>query len=639
MTKTNGVKLEIEIKDAGLCPRYQAVVLDLPDTPPTNYLLPMQTFIARSGTRSIDRVVDITNELMLLTGQPLHAFDHDKLVAVGLDRRADKSARDDVIARSGATKQSNAAKIIVRAAKKGEKLELLDGKTIEMDEKDIVITSNNVPVALAGAMGGANTAIDKNTCRIVIESATFNLYNLRGTQFRHGIFSEAITRFTKEQPPALTDLVIKKAIEVYGKYCGAKQISDIIDAYPKKVANKPIEISVEQINNLLGSAYSMDDVITTLTNIGYVVKITTDKLKVTAPWWRTDIHIVEDVIEDIGRINGFDDIPLKLPLRPSKSVAPDKLGDLKSKIRQILAESGANEVLTYSFVSEKLLKKAGQDPKNSYKIVNSISPELQYVRQRIVPSLLEKAYENLRAGYDKFALFEMNQVFWKSEGLNDEKVPVQLDNLGFVVVDSEQKDTNYYLAKKYIDELAAKLGVKIRLVPRDKPFDVEAYFEPKRAVDLFIGDQYVGNIAEIKNSVLTKFKLPRGTAAIEMGVDLILGAIGENQTKHTSAISKFPSVERDITFRVSNKIEHAKIENFICRTLEKQGLQFQLVTTSIFQKGLDFATAKAAQNDMRNVSFRLKFASFEKTLNGAEIAGIMDGIASEVKKELKGEVI
>ena len=611
------LKLLATIADSELCSRYEAVVLDGFNNNKPKYLTEQDVLLAKSGVRPISPIVDVTNYLMLLTGQPLHAFDYDKLVAVG---------------------GKSEPEIIVRAAKSGEKLGLLDGKEIELASGDIVITSNDTPVALAGAMGGANTEIDENTQRIVIESATFNLFNLRGTQFRHGIFSEAITRFTKGQPPALTDPVLRESIVMLTENCGMQQLSEIVDAYPEKITNQPIKLSAKQANSLLGTDYSYEHIEKTLRNVGFGISCGCGKqdacecefVDIVAPWWRTDIHIAEDIIEEIGRLNGYDNIALDLPTRQFVAPAPDKLGSLKSKIRQTLSAAGANEVLTYSFISEKLLKKVGQDPANSYKIINSISPELQYVRQQIVPSLLEKAYENSRAGFDKFALFEMNQVFWKKDELDDEKVPKQYDDLGFVIVNTNKEDTNYYLAKKYVDELASKFGVKIEVVSRKEPYDVETYFEQKRSADLLVDGQYIGNVAEIKNSVLKKFKLPRGASAIEIGIDLLLKVMNGKPHKTAHSVSQFPNVERDMTFQVNSETQYAELENLLCKTLESQNLQFQCVPISIYQ-GDDKTT--------KNISFRLTFASYEKTLSGDEIATIVDKIIVVAKEKLNAEVI
>jgi len=603
------VKLKVTVDDPRLCPRYQAVVLDGSHDNPAKYLTEMSVLLAKSGMRPVTPIVDVMNYLMLLSGQPLHAFDYDKLLSVGGKKEAH---------------------IIVRAAKKGEKLELLDGKTAVLDPGDIVVTSNNVPIALAGAMGCENTLVDANTRRIGIEAATFSLYNLRCTQFRHGIFSEAITRFTKGQPAGLTDPVINECARILTTEQGMKIVSLKVDTRPKPTKPIIVQVTTEQVNNLLGSEFTFDDIIMTLENVGFKAKLDGDIIKVTVPWWRTDIHIPEDVIEEVGRLSGLDNIPAVLPMRSFSSPTPDELGDLKSEIRQILSSAGANEVLTYSFVSEKLLNSVGQDPKNSYKIINSISPELQYVRQQILPSLFEKSYDNLRAGHDQFVLFEINQVFSKSAGLTKEKVPEQWDNLGFVIVDSKA-GSNYFVAKEYVTKIATRLGLRVDFNQSEKPPKFATYFEPRRSADLYVAGERIGMVGEIKNSVADKFKLPYGTAAVEIGVDLLLPIV-EHASGQSSCQkqSQFPEVNRDITFMVSADLEYAKLENLIHKNLTEQKLWFELAPVSIWQ-GDDKST--------KNISFKLTFASYEKTLNGDEIAGIIDLITKSAKRELKAEVV
>jgi phenylalanyl-tRNA synthetase beta chain len=600
------VKLQVTIKDAKLCPRYQAVVMQLPEKLQQKYVKPMVVDISKAGMRAIDPVVDMTNYLMLLTGQPLHAFDYDKLVKVG---------------------EQDAAHIIVRAAKLGEKMTLLDGKEIAMSEGDIVITSNDVPVALAGAMGGANTAIDAGTRRIVVESATFNLYNLRGTQFRHGIFSEAITRFTKGQPPALTDFVIAKFIAMAKEKYGLKTISDIIDAYPEPVENQPIKLTLDGINNLLGSDFTLKQIQTTLTNIGYDIQTNQSYLSTTAPWWRTDVHIKEDIIEDIGRLNGFDHITPTLPTRDFTAVEPDEMAQLKAKIRTILAAAGANEVLTYSFVHGDLLEKAGQDPKNSYKIVNAISPRLQYVRQQLAPSLLEKSYENLRTKFDKFALFELNQIFRKEKGLTEEKVPQIGNNLALVLADKNEK-IGFYDAKNYLVNLGEKLGVRLDFRAAKTLPKHEDFYEPKRSATVWLGETQIGVVGEIRARVARNLKLPARTAAFELGLEPLLANLPDHA--NYTPTSRFPEVERDMTFQVSADLNYAELENLICKSLNEEQLWFQLVPISIYQ-GEDKTT--------KNISFRLTFTSSEKTLTGEEIAAVIDKIAGAAAKQLNAKII
>lgn len=641
-------ELKVEIADPKLCPRYQAVVLDGFSDKPAKHLSEMAVVLAKSGMRPIDPIVDVTNYLMLLTGQPLHAFDYDKLIKVGGGKEA---------------------KIIVRAAKKGEKMDLLDGKTIEMSENDIVITSNNVPVALAGAMGGSNTAIDRDTKRIVVESATFNLYNLRGTQFRHGIFSEAITRFTKGQPPALTDPVIDECVRILTEEHGMKIVGAKVDAYPKKTKATNFEIPVKKFSRVLGKlegrsldrdglgGFDVALVENTLKNLGYenvetkslpnadnicndtgvnsfVAQNFTGAAKAykvisaTAPWWRTDVHIAEDVIEDIGRINGFDNIEPTLPTRDFTAVGIGAMAELKDKIRSVLSAAGANEVLTYSFVHGDLLKKVGQDPANSYKITNAISPALQYVRQQLTPSLLEKIYENLKDGYDQLALFEINQAFLKDQGLTDEKVPKIFDNLALVVADKNSR-TNFYDAKNYLVKLGKELGVKFDFRAVEEMSPDKNNFEPKRTAKVFLGETWVGIVGEMRASVLRNLKLPAHTAAFEISFDELVKLLSPGSVNY-QPLSRYPSVERDITFQVSADLEYAKLENLISETLESVGLRFELVPVSIYQD---------SDKSTKNISFRLSFASMAKTLTGDEIAAIIDKIAREAADKLNAIII
>ena len=206
LTPVHDLPIGITITDRELCPRYSCAVFDLPEYGKKHYLTYYgDVFLAKAGMRSINSMVDLTNMIMLRTGQPLHAFDYDKLVEVG---------------------GINKPEIIVRTAKEGEEIQLLDGKTIQCISEDILITSNNVPVALAGAMGGKNTEIDASTKRVVLESATFSLYNLRKTQMAHGIFSEAITRFTKGQPAAMTYPVLAETVAEMGSDLKVLAVAD-----------------------------------------------------------------------------------------------------------------------------------------------------------------------------------------------------------------------------------------------------------------------------------------------------------------------------------------------------------------------------------------------------------------------------
>ena len=365
--KSKDGEIEVKISDSKICPRYTGALVKVVEaTAEEKYLSEMQIELAKSGMMTKSKIVDITNYLMLLTGQPLHAFDGDKFLMVG---------------------GTDFPMINVRLANAGEKIILLDDKEIELNENDIVVCSNDVPVALAGAMGGKSTMIDEDTKNVILESASFSLYNLRKTQMSHGIFSEAITRFTKGVPAGGTFNVLAEAV----KEIGAKPLA-LDDYFPGWQSASVVKVKIDEINDLLGTTYEKELIVKTLENVGFGIRLEGNEMLVTAPLWRTDIHIKEDVIEEVGRLLGYDNISHTLPQH--RTANKNQMLELKNFVRNTMSNFGANELLTYSFVSEKLIKKAGQDANNSYKIVNSISPELQYVRQSIVPSLLDKAYMN-----------------------------------------------------------------------------------------------------------------------------------------------------------------------------------------------------------------------------------------------------
>lgn len=589
LTVSGEVKLDVQITDDELCPRYSCTVFDLPKNSPSKYLTSEAVFLAKAGMRAIDPIVDLTNILMLQTGQPLHAFDYDKLVQVG---------------------DSATPKIIVRAAQDGENLQLLDGKTIACTSDDILITSNNVPVALAGAMGGKNTEVDVSTKRIVLESATFSLYRLRKTQMAHGIFSEAITRFTKGQPAAITLPVLAEAV----RQLGVQPLASA-DDYPSKTSVNVVNITALSINGLLGTDYDEKIIIETLDNVGFRVKSGTT-LEVTVPGWRTDVHLPEDIIEEVGRLLGYDNIAMVLPTKPFLEPEIDSMVRLKRELREILSSRlGMHELLTYSFVHRDLIAKVGKDPEDCYQIVNSISPDLQCFRSEIVPSLLDKTRENLKAGHKSFTLYEMNQVARKSSGLTAENTPVTKTHLG--IVDT----SDFYTLKAKILAMFAELKIPVEYAALSSETSKHhPYLEPKRSAELFLDGQNIGAFGEVKTRVLSQFKLEAPITASEISLEQLATAPRVLQTQ--VRLSRFPAVERDLTLKVSHDMPFGRIATTLQDGLDQQNLYYTLSPISIYQ-----ATPDA---DTKNLSFHLKFSSPSQTLNASEISAIMDKIAKDL---------
>lgn len=602
----------VTIEDPTLSARYLSVVL-AGAAADRHSPLEIQTLLSRVGVRPINAVVDVTNYLMMLTGQPLHAFDYDKLVAL-----------------SGGN-----ADIRVRAGREKEQLALLDGRTIELTPDDIVIAAGETAIGLAGAMGGANTVIDENTKNIIIESATFNLYKLRSTQMRHGIFSEAITRFTKGQPAELAAPVLADAVELIEQWSGAKRVSEVATSQGTTDTPTSLTITAEFINAVLGTSYSLQEIRSILESVEFaVVEKSATELSVAAPYWREDIHILEDIAEEIGRIKGFDEIVPTLPMRDFTAVQPSEFDKLRQQVRRLLVRAGANEVLSYSFIHGDLLKKAGQDITGSYRITNSISPDLQFYRQSLTPSLLSVVYGNVKQGYEQFALFELNKTHQKIRGLDDENVPIEDTLLALTITSRKAKKTaSYYDAKKYLDYLAEMLGLELEYSAMDAApgYNMSAPFEYKRSATVKdkTSGVHLGIVGEYTSAVTRAFKLPVSSAGFEINVYGLLEAV-QKTSHHYRPLSRYPGTARDICFQVNRSESYGSIIDAAQSAVSETDLLIDMTPLDIYQD---------ATLETKNVTIRVQLTSYEKTLASADIDGIIATVTKAVIEKTHATVI
>lgn len=608
----NEIALSVAIDNPELSSRYCAIVMsDIDNNKKTPLLI--QTYLSRVGIRPISTIVDITNYVMLVDGQPLHAFDYDKVVNIA-DGKAD---------------------IHVRAGREKENLTLLDGRSIELTAADIVISAGEKAIALAGAMGGADTEIDNNTKNIIIESATFNLYNLRSTQMRHGIFSEAITRFTKGQPAGLALPVLARAVSLMNESTGAMCVSDLAESYPVKSEQILIELNADTVNQVLGSTFSLDEIIGILQNVEFIVeKIESDKIKISVPFWRADIYIVEDLIEEIGRLMGFDNIEPTLPIRDFTAIRPDSFDDFRSKARKIMSRAGANEVLTYSFIHSDVIKKAGQNVDNSYRIVNSISPDLQYYRQTLTPSLLGLMHPNIKQGYENFAIFEINKAHLKQDGLTSEGVPVEYDKFALVVT---KKNTPvgapYYQAKRILEYLCESLGVNLdfRTLENKSENPLTAPFEYRRSALVLdrTSGQAIGVVGEYKKSVANSFKLSEYTAGFEIDTRLLF-EVCQKLGSGYKPLSRYPASERDICFQVEESVSYSQIIDSIGDGIKDIELETSISPVDIYQ---------SESSQTKNITIRVKLEARDHTLTGDEVTNVVNSLVSSVVSKTQATVI
>jgi phenylalanyl-tRNA synthetase beta chain len=620
--EADDLPLEIRNEIPELVPRFTAITLrDVTIKPSPVWL---QITLARVGIRPINNIVDYTNFFMIETGQPIHAYDYDKVVAQ--DANADH------------------ATIVVRHPKQDEKIMLLNGKEIQPRDEAIMIATNDKLIGVGGVMGGGDTEVDENTKNLIIEVANFDMYSIRRTSMAHGLFTDAVTRFNKGQSPLQNLAILAKITDEVRRFADGKVASDVIDDnhLPSEVLERgavyaPVTLSRQFINERLGFDLSTDEIAQLLRNVEFDVDVHHDDLTVKAPFWRTDIAIAEDVVEEVGRLYGFDHLPLELPKRDLTPTPKDAFIETKAKIREILAKAGANELLTYSFVHGNLLEKAGQEKENAYQLSNALSPDLQYFRMSLTPSLLDKVHPNIKAGYDEFVFFELNKTHGKRHGEDQEGLPKEVEMLALVVAANDKKAQSkagaaYYEAKKYLEFLASQFGLELEYASfqEDPGYPVTRPYDYKRSALVSVKgtDIVLGMVGEYRKAVAKSFKLPAYTAGFDIGVEHIVEAARQHGTRYQQ-LPRFPKVEQDICLRVDDNVTYQELKKFVEQHLESNHPDKTLHTISpvdIYKRDGD--------DNKKQITFRLSIASFERTLTDEEVNTLLEGVAARASEVL-----
>ena len=523
-------------------------------------------------------------------------------------------------------------------------LTVLGGKVIKLSKEDIVIATDGKPIGLGGVMGGADTEVDASTKSIILEVANFDMNSVRRTAMIHGLFTDAATRFTKNQSPKQNLAVLVKAVADIKRIAGGRQASEVVDDFELKAKSsklKALKISAEFINERLGLALPAARIKKILENVEFKVETSGETLKIEAPFWRTDIEIPEDIVEEVGRLYGYDHLPLELP---GRDLTPTQLNGhlvFEQQISEILSAAGASEVLTYSFVHSSLIAKAGQDIPEAFHIKNALSPDLQYYRLSLTPSLLEKVHPNIKAGFDDFILFEIGRAHVRGV-LDKGKLPAELNRLVLVIADKKadkSRGAPYYQAKHYALHLADRLGigefisVPLREAELTKDWRQAAKaYTPAHSAAIFSGKIFLGLVGEPISSLKTNLKLPAYTAQAELDLTALLQV---SSGMAYVPLNRYPSLEQDITLKVPVEYSYEQVVDFISSFLDKAsrpvGYQGSVGPLDIFQKLTD--------KNHKNITVRITMSHPERTLITEEVNKLLDKIAAEAKKTLKAERI
>ncbi|MBC7332888.1 MAG: phenylalanine--tRNA ligase subunit beta [Actinobacteria bacterium] len=591
--------LSISIEDYKLCPRYSArIFYDVPKTPSPFWL---RNRLILCDLRPVDLIVDLTNYVMLETGQPLHAFDKDLLV-------------------------SN--KIIVRRARSGEKIRTIDDVERILDEDMLVIADERRAVAIAGVMGGKETEINPETHNVLLESANFWGPGIMRTSKKLGLRTEASNRFEKKIDPMLTIFAIKRFEDLLTKITGYKSETSIYDNFRRVQRERKIDLRLAKVKKLLGKELDSHTVSNILKGLGIENTVERDIVKATVPSFRfEDLEREVDLIEEIARIYGyekFDIIPPVCSLRKGGYSFQQKV--IKN-LRQTLCDIGLNEVINYSFLSRSLFESFGlhleKEYSNPVKILNPITEDFELLRSSLLPSMVRNVKNNINHGIKDIRIFEISRIFRKSE---NSKAPVEKNTLGVILSgrakakgwDEEEEFYNYYHLKGILEFISSKFICSDFVInPQEYRF-----FHPRVSGDVLIEDSKVGIIGKVHPVLLEKMEIEQDIFYLELNLDDFVSKV-EFERKFKS-IPAYPSVEIDLAIVVDEDVKNYEIE----QEIRKSGGKI-LRNVRLF----DVYRGKQIEPGKKSMAYSLVFREEERTLKDREVEIVVEKILDNLKRK------
>ena len=536
------------------------------------------------GIRPINNVVDISNYVMLEIGQPLHFYDSDKL--------------NDTM--------------VVRMAKNGEKLTTLDDNERTLDENDIVIATPEKSIGLAGVMGGLETEVTKDTKNIIIESAIFNGVRVRKTA-KKILRSEASNRFEKGLDSNRTYMAIKRACHLLEKYANGTVITGMCEYDKSQKEDKKIEITFKNITDVLGTEISNKDILDVFKKLGFTYEADDTKAVVSVPRRRLDISIKEDLIEEVGRIYGVDNIQGKLPVLPVKRGSYDKT---TREIRNKMVSLGLNETLSMIFTSDEDAKKYTTDDFEVVKLLDPLAEEKNALRYSLISSMM-KIYEYNKARENKnVCIFEIGKGFFKKgdEYGENQKIVALMTGEYYLGV-GNKANVDFYIIKGVVEELLNYLGYENRysfIITKNIPNE----FHPGQTAEINVNGENIGIVGKIHPSICKD-----AVYVMEINLDKLLAKkVGNMKYKE---ISKFPNVKKDVAFVMDKNISSCEIE----KVIKKAGGKL-LTNIEVF----DVYTGENIGKDEKSIAYSLTFNDSKKTLTEDEVATIFTKIISSVEK-------
>ena len=594
-------QVSITVADPDLCHRYTASLIQgvkVGDSPRW-----LQERLTKAGYRPINNVVDVTNYVMLEFNQPLHAFDYDRL---------------------------NEKTIIVRRAKSGEKLVTLDGVDRHLNSEVLVIADSHDPIGIGGVIGGANSEIGANTVSVLLESATFNSYNNRQTAQSMNLRTEATLRFEKGLRPELAPIALRRATQLIQRVAGGQVAKGIIDVFPDShLAGQTVSLSTDRLKKVLGMDIDVDTVERVLESLGlHCQRVEASRLEVAVPYWRNDINIEDDLVEEVVRIIGYDSVPTTMLSTPIPYQKLTPMTDLVGRVKDALAGAGMQEVISYPLIKKEDLQRVNlaEQANPPIRIANPLNSEQEYLRPTLRASLLATLAANQGHGDGPFRLFEVGRVF---QGRHDELPDEQ--EMASGVLAGRRWETSWLVDDSLLDFYDAKgtvvavldlLGVAATFEPAEDPS-----FHPGRCARVVAGEVELGVVGELHPAVLEGFDLKFHVVSLfELKLPALVQLVA-TVGRQVKSLARYPAATRDLALLVPADVPQGRVEEIIAghRLVERAEL-------------FDVYTGENVPPGTKSLAFHVYFQSHQRTLTAEEVNRSLEGLLRNLERQMEASL-
>lgn len=604
----------VTIEDADLCARYVGVVIDGIVVEPSPEWMARR--LNQAGIRSINNIVDVTNYVMLEYGQPLHAFDFEQV--------------------AGRT-------IVVRRARAGERIETLDHVERVLEPTMLVIADANDPIAIAGVMGGAASEVSDATTSIVLEAAAFDMTSVRHTARALKLRTDASARFERGVDPELASMATARAVWLIKAIYPTARIAGVADVYPVPVVPRSLTMPLGRIEQILGVQIEDEEISRVLTDLEFAPSIDRSgpapTLTVTIPTYRADVSIPEDIVEEVGRIVGYDRVPATLPVGQTVPVVRDPGFLLQTDMRSSLTGAGLNEAVTYVTASESMLSPFSTDDgivgvlyprrlRDLLRLVNPLHGDRPYLRNTLLPALLEVTSSNLRHER-RVALFEMARAYLP---IGRNELPDERQTLAIVLAGARDEisrfatngDLDYFDLKGAIDVLLERVGITSA---RFEASEV-AGFHPGRTARVFVDEDLVGIVGELHPATIEAFDIETSrVAAAELDLDLLLAKVPK--VVPPVSVPKFLPVQQDLAIVVSEETPAERVEASL-----RSGAGPLLTGIVLF----DVFRGEQIGDGNKSLAYRLTFTSPGRALTDQDLVKVRGKIERTLKQDVAGRL-